>query len=259
MNPANLNGPSSPKSPGRVWLGRIGRVAVALTAVALFATAAWAVAPEFPKAPSKTHWASVIYATSTPPVVTPAGFEDVDAGSVHAESIKTVATLQIAPGITTTAFLPSQMVTRAQMATFMARTWEAAGRECPSSGIAYFDDVVPGSPYTTGMDCMSALRVVMGTGPRAFSPSQTVTRAQMASFLARMWTKAGQECPAAGALSFTDVPAGSLHAASIDCISALGITRGATATTFSPSQAVTRGQMASFLARFHKALPPAAD
>ena len=76
----------------------------------------------------------------------------------------------------------------------------------------------------------------------------------MATFLARAWMAAGRECPADTGLPFDDVPAGSTHAAGIDCIAALGITRGTTAGTFSPSDTITRAQMATFLARFHGAL-----
>ena len=255
MRPASLNR-HRPKSPGRVWLGRLCRVAVSLTAVALLASAAWAAAPEFPTTGAGTGWASAVYATATPPRLPPE-FEDVDEGSVHAESIETVARLGITTGTSATTFSPAQTVTRAQLATFMARTWEAAGQECPSSGVVYFTDLAAGSTHATGIDCMSALGVTTGTSATTFSPAQTVTRAQMATFMARMWAEAGQECPSSGALSFTDVAAGSTHAASINCISALRITTGTSATTFSPSQTVTRAQMATFLTRFYSALTTA--
>ena len=47
---------------------------------------------------------------------------------------------------------------------------------------------------------------------------------------------------------------GSVHAESIGCIAALGITRGTAAGMFSPSDTVTRAQMASFLTRFYEQL-----
>jgi len=50
---------------------------------------------------------------------------------------------------------------------------------------------------------------------------------------------------------FIDI-AGSFAAADIACIFALGITTGTSPTTYSPSDAVTREQMAAFLARFWK-------
>ena len=192
-------------------------------------------------------------ATPTPPYIPPV-FEDVPEGSAHAEGIATVARLRITVGTSATTFSPSESVTRAQMATFMARTWSAAGRDCPTSGFGFFDDVAAGSSHATGIDCMSALNVIKGTAPRTFSPSESVTRAQMATFMARAWRAAGRDCPTSGAASFTDVPASSTHAESIRCISALGITQGTTAETFSPSESVTRAQMATFLTRFHQAL-----
>ncbi len=48
---------------------------------------------------------------------------------------------------------------------------------------------------------------------------------------------------------FADVPAGHPNARDIDCIAHLGITKGTSATTYSPDQTVTREQMALFLTR----------
>ena len=191
-----------------------------------------------------------------PPPPPPAPeFADVDEGSVHAESIEEVAALGITSGTTATMFSPSESVSRAQMASFVARTWEAAGRECPSSGASYFDDLPAGSTHAAGIDCVSALGIASGTAERMFSPSAPVSRGQMASFLANAWRQAGRTCPASDASSiFDDVAAGSTHAESIGCIAALGITRGTAAGMFSPSESVTRAQMATFLARFYEEL-----
>ena len=48
---------------------------------------------------------------------------------------------------------------------------------------------------------------------------------------------------------FTDVVAANVHATAIDCTAWRGITEGRTATTFEPTGTITRGQMASMLAR----------
>lgn len=56
--------------------------------------------------------------------------------------------------------------------------------------------------------------------------------------------------PASGQVAgFTDVPPGNTHADAIVEASALGIVEGTTRTTFSPGRAVTRGQVASLIAR----------
>jgi hypothetical protein len=65
----------------------------------------------------------------------------------------------------------------------------------------------------------------------------------MASFLVR-----ALGLPAAPSGPFTDI-AGSIHAADIDSLVAQSITFGCSADRFCPDDAVTRGQMASFLTR----------
>ena len=54
------------------------------------------------------------------------------------------------------------------------------------------------------------------------------------------------EVPAAG---YTDVEASNVHRFAIDCVSWWAVTAGTSATTYHPSGEVTRGQMASLLAR----------
>jgi len=183
-----------------------------------------------------------------------AGFTDVSADSVHFESIATVARLGITRGTTATTFSPGLPVTRGQMGSFLARLWTVTDRFCPTSGAASFGDVPASSTHVDNIDCISVLGITQGTTATTYSPNKSVARGQMASFLARFWRATGRSCPTSGALSFSDVSESSTHADNIDCMSALGITRGTTATTFSPGLPVTRGQMASFLARFHQAL-----
>ena len=60
-------------------------------------------------------------------------------------------------------------------------------------------------------------------------------------------------CDGASAAGFTDVSSDNVHGAAIDCLAALGITEGGPdglpTDQYGPSLDVTRGQMASFLAR----------
>ena len=58
----------------------------------------------------------------------------------------------------------------------------------------------------------------------------------------------GNACPA-GSHRFTDIPNNSFATNDIACIEALGITTGTSPTTYSPTNAVTREQMAAFLGR----------
>ncbi len=56
-------------------------------------------------------------------------------------------------------------------------------------------------------------------------------------------------CVGVGSSDFTDVPAGHTNAGDIDCIAYYGVTKGTSATTYSPLMSVTREQMALFLTR----------
>ena len=104
------------------------------------------------------------------------------------------------------------------------------------------------SVHANNIDALHAAEITTGCGtePLRFCPDRAVTRAQMASFLARALGLR----PAISA-GFADVDARSVHAASIDALFAAEITTGCGTEPlrFCPDRAVTRAQMASFLAR----------
>jgi len=124
------------------------------------------------------------------------------------------------------------------------------GRSCPSGGDPFVD--VAGSFAVLDIACIYQLGVTRGTSLTTYSPHDAVTREQMAAFLARLWRAAGWSCPSGGD-PFVDV-AGSFAVLDIACIYQLGVTRGTSLTTYSPHDAVTREQMAAFLARLWRTL-----
>ena len=116
-----------------------------------------------------------------------------------------------------------------------------------------FVDVLESSPEAQAIACIYALGITTGTSPTSYSPAANVTRAQMASFLARLYTAVtGTDAPIADT-PFTDVVTTSSAYNDIGRIYGLGITTGTTPTSYSPGANVTRAQMASFLARLYKA------
>ena len=177
----------------------------------------------------------------------PAGFADVDASSVHAANIEAL----FAAGVTTGCqseplrFCPDQPVSRAQMATFLAR---ALNLEVPS-GSAGFADVDASSVHAANIEALFAAGVTTGcqSEPLRFCPDQPVSRAQMATFLARALNL---EVPS-GSAGFADVDASSVHAANIEALFAAGVTTSCQSEPlrFCPDQPVSRAQMATFLAR----------
>ena len=63
------------------------------------------------------------------------------------------------------------------------------------------------------------------------------------------YTATFDACAGAPSSGFDDVPAGHANAGDIDCIAYYGITKGTSATTYSPLMSVTREHMALFLTR----------
>jgi outer membrane protein assembly factor BamB len=142
------------------------------------------------------------------------------------------------------AFCPAQPVTRAQMASFLTRALHLPPAERP----ARFTDVTAG-PHTDAIARVAAAGITRGCGDGThFCPAQPVTRAQMASFLARALELEPTSSP------FPDVRGE--HAGAVGAIAAAGIARGCgDGTAYCPDRPVRRDQMAAFLRR---ALAPAA-
>lgn len=93
------------------------------------------------------------------------------------------------------------------------------------------------------------------TNPLKYCPEDSVTREQMAAFLAKSYYYPNQPPNPlrSGSSYFTDVPAGSTFDKYIGNIKELGITQGCTTTTtYCPQDKVTREQMAAFLTRTFK-------
>ena len=176
-----------------------------------------------------------------------AGFTDVDPSGVHTANIEALfaAGITVGCGREPRRFCPDQPVTRAQMATFLAR---ALNLEAPS-GSAGFADADPSGVHTANIEALFAAGITVGCGrePRRFCPDQPVTRAQMATFLARALNL---EAPS-GSAGFADADPSDVHTANIEALFAAGITVGCgrEPRRFCPDQPVTRAQMATFLAR----------
>ena len=174
-------------------------------------------------------------------------FTDVDDSSWATSGIDCLYGLGVTTGKTDDTFAPSDPVTRAEMAAFLARIWEAAGWTCLTAP-APFNDVDESAWYAGYVNCIFGLEITEGKAPGTFAPDEPVTRAQMASFLSRLLQRAGWDCPTDPA-PFNDVDESASYAADVDCIYGLGLTTGKTADTFAPDELVTREQMAVFLSR----------
>ena len=174
-------------------------------------------------------------------------FVDIDADSVHSDAISAIAAAGITSGCSATPvrFCPDRPVTRAEMATFLARALDLQ----PPEQSAGFVDIDADSVHSDAISAIAAAGITSGCSatPVRFCPDRPVTRAEMATFLARALDLQPPEQSA----GFVDIDADSVHSDAISAIAAAGITSGCSATPvrFCPDRPVTRAEMATFLAR----------
>ncbi len=185
------------------------------------------------------------------------GFLDV-VGHIAEQGINCLAYYGITLGQTPELFAPDQPITRRQMALFLVRAALPAGVTVPPPSDQGFQDIGHHSRNTQdAINQMAALGITRGTSPTTFHPDSPIDRRQMALFLYRFLQLAPTGPGGADASQvtpddnvFTDLngqPAQVIEAVRV--IYEMGVTLGATRTTFSPGTLLTRGQMALFVTR----------
>lgn len=166
-------------------------------------------------------------------------FSDV-ADLTLADEIERLGLAGITDGCAVRRFCPARAVTRGQMATFLSRVVPQ-----PASDADFFDDD-DGSPHHDGINRLAQADIANGCSTTRFCPNASVTRGQMAAFIAR-----ALDLPAAPVDAFSD-DGRSLHEGAINALAAVDITGGCDAgrpQRFCPDASVTRAQMAAFLVR----------
>ena len=180
-----------------------------------------------------------------PPAPTVNPFVDVPSGVYYEEAVLWAVDKGITKGTDTTHFSPNGICTRAQAVTFL---WRAAGSPAAKSGAMPFTDVKAGSYYETAVLWAVENGITKGTTATTFSPEQNCSRAQIVTFLWR-----SEKSPAAGTVNpFTDVKASAYYADAVLWAVKKDVTKGTTATTFSPNDNCTRAQIVTFLYRAMK-------
>ncbi|HKX75246.1 MAG TPA: S-layer homology domain-containing protein [Acidimicrobiia bacterium] len=172
-----------------------------------------------------------------------------DDTSVHESAIDAIAAQGIAKGCnppTNNRFCPNDNVTRGQMAAFLARA-----EELSPTGVDFFSD--DGSSIFEGdINRLAAAEITRGCNPPTnsrFCPDDTVTRGQMAAFLARALDLAGTN------QDFFVDDNNSTFEGDINRIARAGITLGCNPPAndrFCPDRNITRAEMATFLARAYE-------
>ena len=168
----------------------------------------------------------------------PYPFPDASHASVHGPAIGCVASLGIAHGYGDGTYRTATPITRGEMAAFLDRALSLE----PGGAVPYPD--VAGL-FSDAIAAVTSAGIATGFEDATYRPDAPLTRAEMAAFLARA---ARLTVDPAAEAPYGDVDGG-VHGPAIAAVTAAGIADGFADGTFRGSDAVTRGQMASFVVR----------
>lgn len=183
--------------------------------------------------------ATFVEITEDPDLLT---FTDVLASAYYYDAVYWAVENGVTNGTSASTFSPNASCTRAQMVTFL---WRAAGSPEPESTVNPFTDVSASAYYYDAVLWAVEQGITNGTSATTFGPDATVTRGQTVTFL---WRYDGST--AASGSGFADVASDAYYADAVAWAASEGVTSGTSATTFSPSNDCTRGQIVTFLYRY---------
>lgn len=171
------------------------------------------------------------------PTASKSGFVDVADGEYYASAVKWAVDKKITSGTSATTFSPNDTCTRAQILTFL---WRAVSS--PKKSGSAFTDVNTSDYYYNAAVWAKDKDMVSGA---MFEPNTPCTRAFTVWYL---WKNAGSPETAVSSV-FSDVDANADYAKAVAWAVQNGVTSGTSATTFSPNDTCTRGQIVTFLNR----------
>ena len=123
-------------------------------------------------------------AGSPAPEISAMPFTDVPVGSYYYDAVLWAVENGIAKGTSETTFGPDASCTRAQIVTFLYRAFGT-----PAGGDAAFADTTPNAYYAEAVRWAVATGVTTGTSNTTFSPNADCTRAQIVTFLWRLYAE----------------------------------------------------------------------
>ena len=125
-----------------------------------------------------------------------------------------------------------------------------------------FTDVPRSQPFYRKIETLLHTGITAGCTPTTYCPGATVSRGQMAIFIAKSIAGGGANVPASGTVSgkayncksggvslFTDVAPTDSFCKHVHYIASQGVTLGCSATTYCPNGSVSRLEMAAFIAK----------
>jgi len=165
-------------------------------------------------------------------------FSDVAPAHRFSGEVMGLKALGITDGCGSEQYCPDDEVSRAEMAAFLTRSLDLP--RAPSAE-PYRDD--DGHALESEIETLYANGITTGCTPTAYCPDRSVTRGEMAAFIARAF-----RLPPSEADPFTDDD-GHFFERAIAALHTAGITSGCSETKYCPDETVKRGEMAAFLIR----------
>jgi hypothetical protein len=149
-------------------------------------------------------------------------------------------------------FCPDNVVTRGQMAAFIARA-ENGGDPAVPCATPPFPDILITDPFCPHIQFVKTAGIALGFADGTFKPIDPVTRGQMAAFIVR--GVEGEPAVACATPPFPDMPTGHVFCKYVERMKALAITLGFPDGTYQPENGTLRDEMAVFLGRAYLGLP----
>ncbi|MBE6992841.1 MAG: hypothetical protein E7430_09795 [Ruminococcaceae bacterium] len=177
----------------------------------------------------------------------PTGFTDIRPGYYCEQPVIWAVQKGITTGTTATTFSPDDTCTQAQILTFL---WRAAGSPRPDES-----DVVTFAGVKDQYYYKALLWALQSGLAEKIVPDDDCRRSDVVMYL---WKLEGMPDTAVVS-NFTDISGSDEYAEAVAWAVEEGITTGTSATTFSPNDTCTRGQIVTFLYRYFTRVDESAD
>ncbi|MFD2330887.1 InlB B-repeat-containing protein [Cohnella sp. GCM10020058] len=187
-----------------------------------------------------TKYAVLAVAEAAPPA-TEASFSDIAAHWAEA-SIKKAASAGIVSGYADGTFKPGRSVTRAEFAVMLMNALKPQG---DGTALTFADKAKIGSWAQKSVAQAVYAGIINGYEDGTFRPNAEITRAEMASMIAKVLRQTGESVAATGFADDKDIPDWAKGA--VAAMKKLGIIEGKGANRFAPGDKATRAEAVTVL------------
>ncbi len=162
----------------------------------------------------------------------------------------------ITAGCSSNKYCPTEAVTRGQMAVYIGKVLESLGaltvQPCdPTTNPSPFTDIPETHPACAYIAALYSVGIVQGYPDGTYRPTNSVTRGQMAVYVAQSMVFAGIIPSLDSCLTepFSDIPVSHPACSHILTLKNQGVIQGCGSGLYCPTSQVSRGQMAVFLTK----------